>query len=320
MPRVAAIDCGTNSIRLLIADVAPATGALTDIMRTMEVVRLGQGVDRTGEFAADALERTLEVTAQYAAACADAGVERIRFVATSATRDARNRDLFLEGVHERLGVTPEVISGDEEARLSFAGAVSVAAGETGEPRHRPPYLVVDLGGGSTELVLGTAAPEFAHSMDVGCVRLTERHLSADPLSEAAIAAATADIHAAIDRAASDVPLGDAGTLIGLAGSITTVTAHALQLECYEPDAIHGSVLTVEQVLASCDALLHSTYEQRAAMPFMHPGRVDVIGAGALVWRTVVERVRDASLTQRRELGPIVTSEHDILDGIALSIA
>jgi exopolyphosphatase/guanosine-5'-triphosphate,3'-diphosphate pyrophosphatase len=320
MPRVAAIDCGTNSIRLLIADIDPATAALTDITRTMTVVRLGQGVDRTGEFAADALERTLAATAEYAAECTAAGVERIRFVATSATRDARNRDVFLDGVRERLGVTPEVISGDEEARLSFAGAVSVAAGHAGEPRHRPPYLVVDLGGGSTELVLGTATPEHAHSMDVGCVRLTERHLSANPLNDADIAAATADIHAAIDRAALDVPLGQVGTLIGLAGSITTVTAHALKLDRYQPDAIHGSVLPVEDVIASCTALIHATHAERAAMPFMHPGRVDVIGAGALVWRTVVERVRDAARSQGRELGPIVTSEHDILDGIALSLS
>lgn len=319
MPRVAAIDCGTNSIRLLIADINPATHALTDVVRTMTVVRLGQGVDRTGEFAADALERTLAVTSEYAAECDAAGVESIRFVATSATRDARNRDLFLDGVRERLGVTPEVISGDEEARLSFSGAVSVVGSEGAQAGHRAPYLVVDLGGGSTELVLGTASPEYAHSMDVGCVRLTERHLSADPVGEASIAAATADIHAAIDAAAQQVPLGQVGTIIGLAGSITTVTAHALGLEKYEPDVIHGTVLTPQQTVDSCTALLQASHAERAAMPFMHPGRIDVIGAGALVWRTVVEGVQQAVREQGRELGGIVTSEHDILDGIALSL-
>ena len=319
MPRVAAIDCGTNSIRLLVADVDPTTGALTDVTRTMTVVRLGQGVDRTGEFAADALERTLAATREYAQQCAAAGVESVRFVATSATRDARNRDVFLDGVRDILGVVPEVISGDEEARLSFAGAVSVLAAQDRQPKHRPPYLVVDLGGGSTELVLGTSTPDHTHSMDVGCVRLTERHLSADPLSDADIAAATADINAAIDRAAHDVPLGEVGTLIGVAGSITTVTAHALRLERYDPAAIHGSELSVAQVIESCPALLHATHEERAAMPFMHPGRIDAIGAGALVWRTVVERVHSAAKAQGRELGDIVTSEHDILDGIALSL-
>lgn len=314
MTRVAAIDCGTNSIRLLIADVA-ADGTLADVDRDMVVVRLGQGVDKTGEFAADALERTFAATDDYASRCRAAGVDAIRFVATSATRDARNRDAFLDGVTARLGVTPEVISGDEEARLSFAGAVSAVAGG-----HDAPFLVVDLGGGSTELVLGSTEPQAAHSMDVGCVRMTERHLAGDPPTVEQIAAATADIHAAIDRAAAEVPLGEARTLVGLAGSITTVTAHALGLDHYDPRAINGSVLELDVAIASCTSLLAATYAQRAALPFMHPGRIDVIGAGALVWRTVMERVRDAVREAGGELTSTVTSEHDILDGIALSLA
>src|SRR5690554_3915671 len=214
MPRVAAIDCGTNSIRLLIADVDPVAGTLTDVVRRMLVVRLGQGVDKTGEFAPDALERTLAATDEYAAQCREHEVEAIRFVATSATRDARNRDEFIDGVRDRLGVAPEVISGTEEAQLSFRGALSAL-----DPSRPGPYLVVDLGGGSTELVLGDLAPEAAHSMDVGCVRLSERHLTLDPPTAEQVEAGQADVRAALDAAMAEVPLGGARTLVGLAGSI-----------------------------------------------------------------------------------------------------
>lgn len=319
MTRVAAIDCGTNSIRLLIADVAPDSRELGDVTRAMAVVRLGQGVDETGEFATDALARTFRAADEFGAACRAADVERIRFVATSATRDARNRQVFIEGIEERLGVTPEVISGDEEARLSFAGAVSVVAqGDFGALA--PPHLVVDLGGGSTELVLGVTEPESAYSMDVGCVRMTERHLRSDPPGAAEIEGAIADIRAALDEAALSVPLGSVRSVIGVAGSVTTVTAHALGLDSYRPDAIHGAVLGIDETLERSTELLHMTREERAALPFMHPGRVDVIGAGALVWRTVLERVREEVRADGGELATVVTSEHDILDGIALSIA
>jgi len=314
MTTVAAIDCGTNSIRLLVAEVDAATGALTDLTRQMRVVKLGQGVDRTGEFAAEALERTFAALDAYAATCRDLGVERTRFVATSATRDARNRDLFLDGVHARLGVTPEVISGNEEASLSFRGVVSAVAGAPS------PYLVVDLGGGSTELALGSGELESAYSMDVGCVRLTERHLVSDPPTVEQQAAAVADVRAALAVATQTVPIGQAATLIGVAGSITTVTAHALGLSRYDPIAIHGATLPVEQVIASCDALIAATYAERAAMGFMHPGRVEAIGAGALVWREVVTAVADAVAASGGQLATVTTSEHDILDGIALSIA
>ena len=313
MTRVAAIDCGTNSIRLLIADVVD--GGLSDVVRDMTVVRLGQGVDKTGEFAADALERTFAATDAYAALCAKHGVEAIRFVATSATRDARNRDVFLEGIEKRLGVTPEVISGEEEAALSFRGATSVL-----DSSHDAPYLVVDLGGGSTEVVLGTESPEFAHSMDVGCVRMTERHLHNDPPEMDDIAAAVRDINAAIDVAFEGVPVERTRTLVGLAGSITTVTAHALGLHAYDRSRINGAVLSIDAAMASCDELIHASRSSRAAMGFMHPGRVDVIGAGALVWHTLMGRVREAVRAAGGDLPHVVTSEHDILDGIAFSVA
>ena len=315
MTRVAAVDCGTNSIRLLVADVDTGAGTLTDLDRRMEVVRLGQGVDRTGRIAPEALERTLEATRRYAEISRELGVERTRFVATSASRDAENRRDFVDGVREILGVEPEVVSGQEEAALSFRGATGVLGGQ-----HPGPFLVVDLGGGSTELVLGTTSPVASHSMDVGCVRLTERHLHGDPPTPPEIAAAVADVERALDAASRDVPLGRTGTLVGLAGTVTTVTAHALDLERYDPERIDGSVLPADAVLDSCATLLGMTRARRAVLPFMHPGRVDVIGAGALVWSVIVSRVQAEVGRDGRRLGGLVTSEHDILDGIAWSAA
>ena len=315
MTRVAAIDCGTNSIRLLVADVDQEAGTLVDLDRRMEVVRLGQGVDRTGRLAPEALARTLDAAMRYASVCDGFGVESIRFVATSATRDAENRQDFVDGVRAALGVEPEVVVGTEEAELSFRGATGVLAGA-----HPGPFLVVDLGGGSTEVVLGTDAPVAAYSMDVGCVRLTERHLRSDPPSADEIAASVADVRAALDEAAAVVPFGQAVTLVGLAGSVTTVTAHALGLPAYDPKAIDGAVLGVDATLAACDDLLARTREERASLGFMHPGRIDVIGAGALVWREVVARVRADVAAAGGHLENVVTSEHDILDGIAWSAA
>ncbi|ACQ79283.1 Ppx/GppA phosphatase [Beutenbergia cavernae DSM 12333] len=319
MTRVAAIDCGTNSIRLLVADVAgrdDGSPRLVEVAREMEVVRLGQGVDRTGELAPEALARTLAATRRYAAICADAGVDRVRFVATSATRDARNRAEFVEGVRAAIGVEPEVVSGAEEAALSFAGAASALVPGEG------PALVVDLGGGSTELVLGatSAGAPSSISLDVGSVRLTERHLVSDPPTQAEIDAAASDVRAALDDAAAVVPLGETGTLIGVAGSITTVAAHAMRLEAYDRTRIDGARIPVGIVLAACQDLLAMTREERAALPYMHPGRVDVIGAGALVWFEIVTRVHAAVAARGGQLRDVVTSEHDILDGIALSLA
>ena len=311
MTRVAAVDCGTSSIRLLVADVDPASGTLVDLDRRMEIVRLGQDVDRTGRLSPEAMTRTLEVTQRYAEVCRELGAERVRFVATSASRDAENAAEFVHGVQAILGVEPEVVPGGVEAELSFAGATRELAGD-----HTPPYLVVDLGGGSTELVLGADdGVQAARSVDVGCVRMTERHLTSDPPTGSQVDAATADVEAALDVAAADVPLAQTATLVGLAGSITTITAHALRLETYEPQRIHRAVLSVDAVRDACTDLLSMTRGQRAALGFMHPGRVDVIGAGALVWRCVVDRVvSEAGITE------VVTSEHDILDGIAFSIA
>jgi exopolyphosphatase/guanosine-5'-triphosphate,3'-diphosphate pyrophosphatase len=305
MARVAAIDCGTNSIRLLIADIDPSTGTLVDLDRQMEVVRLGAGVDRTGEIAPEAMVRTLAATTRYAELCRAAEVDTIRFVATSASRDARNRDEFVAGVRSILGVEPEVIPGSEEAALSFLGATAGLGTD-----HESPFLVVDLGGGSTEVVLGEGSVEAALSVDVGCVRLTERHLRSDPPSAAELEAALADVDAALDRVAEQVPLALARTLVGVAGTVTTITAHVLGLAAYDPVAIHGATLDVDQVVAACDELIAMPRAERAALPYMHPGRVDVIGAGALIWRQVVQRV-----AQVAPVTTVVTSEHDILDGI-----
>ena len=314
MTRVGAIDCGTNSIRLLIADVDPESGTLTDLARRMEVVRLGHGVDRTGLIAPEAMARTVAQASEYASQCVELGVERVRFVATSASRDARNAQEFVAGVRQAFaafGVAPEVITGHEEASLSFRGATGdLRAG--GIPG---PYLVVDLGGGSTEFVRGTDDVEQARSVDVGCVRMTERHLQSDPPTPSQIAAASADIDAAIDEAAEAVGFQGISALVGVAGTITTVAAHALQLSRYDAERIHLSRLPAAQIIDACTSLLSMTRAERAALGFMHEGRVDVIGAGGLVWRLIIQRLqREADITT------VVTSEHDILDGIALSIA
>ncbi|WP_026547498.1 Ppx/GppA phosphatase family protein [Paenarthrobacter nicotinovorans] len=319
MSRVAAIDCGTNSIRLLIADASAdgARGPLRDVVREMRVVRLGQGVDATGELAPEALERTFAAAREYAGLIKVHGAGRVRFVATSATRDARNRQAFVDGIRDLLGVEPEVITGDEEAALSFAGAGSVlpAMGED-------PILVVDLGGGSTEFVLGDSTGVIAaRSVDIGCVRLTERHLRSDPPTAAQIAAAEADVDAALDLAMQAVPLDRATAVVGVAGSITTVTAHALGLDKYRPERIHGASLSLETISDACTNLLEMTRDERAALPYMHPGRVDVIGAGALVWRRILDRLSSVgnSGVGNSRIEAAVASEHDILDGIALSI-
>ncbi|MEW2341498.1 Ppx/GppA phosphatase family protein [Streptomyces griseoaurantiacus] len=312
MTRVAAVDCGTNSIRLLVADVDPATGELTDLERRMTIVRLGQGVDRTGRLAPEALERTFAACREYAAVIEKHGAERVRFVATSASRDAENREEFVRGVVDILGVEPEVISGDQEAEFSFTGATKELIGGTGGAGFAKPYLVVDIGGGSTEFVVGGDRVSAARSVDIGCVRMTERHLVVDgavtdPPTEERIRAMRADIEAALDLAEQAVPLREARTLVGLAGSVTTVSAIAQDLPAYDSEAIHHSRVTRDRVREVTERLLRSTHAERAAIGSLHPGRVDVIGAGALVLLAIMERV-DAQ--------EVVVSEHDILDGIA----
>ncbi len=302
MTRVAAIDCGTNSIRLLVADIHDRT--LTDLDRRMEIVRLGQGVDRTGRLAPKALDRTFAALRVYADRINELGATHVRMVATSATRDAANSDEFVAGVQDILGVPPDVASGDEEARLSFVGATR----DLGDALPSP-YLVVDIGGGSTELVLGDGELRSAISVDIGCVRLTERHLQDDPPTAAQVAAARRDIEVALDLAALTVPLHETRTLVGVAGSVTTVGGIALDLPAYDPVAIHHSRVAAPAVRAISDRLLALDHAGRAAIPVMHPGRVDVIAAGALVLRAIVDRVG---------VPEVVVSEHDILDGIAWS--
>ncbi|CAB4898348.1 MAG: exopolyphosphatase [Actinobacteria bacterium] len=313
MTRVAAIDCGTNSLRLLVADV-PARGPHTDVLRRMEVVRLGQGVDATGRLAPEAIERTRVVLAGYAAQIRELGAERVRMVATSASRDAANRADFEDMVQATLGQLPDVVPGLEEAGLSFLGAtasLAAAAVAHGTPAPAAPYLVVDIGGGSTEFVLGDGdGVRAARSVDVGCVRLTERHLHGDPPDADQIQRAESDIRTALAAVVADVPVGQAATLVGLAGSVTTVAALALGLPAYDAAAIHGARIPVGAVRSVTAGLLTSTRARRAALPVMHPGRVDVIGGGALVLRVIMDALA---------VDEVVVSEHDILDGIALSL-
>jgi exopolyphosphatase / guanosine-5'-triphosphate,3'-diphosphate pyrophosphatase len=301
--RVAAIDCGTNSIRLLIADIDDQE--LEDVVRRMEIVRLGQGVDRTGELAPEAIERTRVALADYAAEIERLEATKVRMVSTSATRDARNADDFRRMVRATLGSDPEVVSGDEEARLSFIGAVRSLGNA-----YQPPFLVVDIGGGSTEFVAGSQTLDAALSVDIGCVRMTERHLRSDPPTAYEIDAATKDIAAHVDRALETVRPQPHATLIGLAGSVTTVTAIAIGLTEYDPSRIHGAQVSYEQVARVTEDLLKATREERSRIAVMHPGRIDVIGAGALVLRTIMERSGAAT---------VVASEHDILDGICYGL-
>ena len=300
--RVAAVDCGTNSVRLLVADVDGRTKV--DRHREMRVVRLGQGVDATGSLAPEAVERTRVALVDYAATCRSLGVQAVRMVATSATRDAANRADFEAVVHDVLGVAPEVVTGEEEAALSFDGATRGLDPADG------PFLVMDIGGGSTEVVLGTTGVQAARSVDVGCVRLTERHLRSDPPTAGEIALATSDVERALALVREVVPVEQARTVVGLAGSVTTVAALALGLEAYDADRLHLSRVSAAAVADVTARLLAMTRAQRAALPVMHPGRVDVIGAGALVLHLLLDRLG----------APVVlVSEADILDGIAWSV-
>jgi exopolyphosphatase / guanosine-5'-triphosphate,3'-diphosphate pyrophosphatase len=310
--RVAAVDCGTNSLRLLVADVDPARAELTDVARRMEIVRLGQGVDRTGRLAPEALARTAGVLRDYADVIAASAARSVRMVATSATRDASNTAEFARQVKEILGVAPEVLTGSEEARLSFTGATAELAAED-TAHFRGPFLVVDIGGGSTEFVLGSAGEPALHaiSVDIGCVRMTERHLHGDPPSHDEVAATTADIDAALDAVAGAVPVRQARTLIGLAGSVATVAGIALGLPAYDAARIHHARVSAADVHEVTRSLLAQTRADRAAIGVMHPGRVDVIGGGALILDRIMRRFG---------FGEVLASEHDILDGIAWSLA
>ncbi len=301
--RVAAIDCGTNSLRLLIADIDGNN--FREVHRDMRVVRLGQGVDKNKAFAPEAIERTLAVTAEYAAILRSKGVEKIRFCATSATRDATNRDLFIDGVRDILGITPEVIPGSEEAALSFLGATKELGQELS------PFLVVDIGGGSTEFVLGSTDVTSARSVNIGCVRMSERHLTVQPPNAEQVAEAIVDIDAAILDAGSHVDFSAAQTLIAVAGTATTVAAAALDLPDYDRYAIHLSRIPAAKVHEVAEMFASMTRDEIAALGYMHPGRVDVITSGSLVLSRVM------TLTGAKEF---VASESDILDGIAWGLA
>ncbi len=318
--RVAAVDCGTNSLRLLVADVDRDRAEVTDVARRMEVVRLGQGVDQTGRLAPEALERTIGVLRDYAGLITRSGAQAVRMVATSASRDADNAAEFVHRVKEVLGVAPEVLTGSEEALLAFTGATAELAGADDGAQ----YLVADIGGGSTEFVLGPAASVGAAavtgraesavraiSVNIGCVRMTERHLHGDPPTARQVAAAAADIDAALDTVAAALPVRQAGTLVGLAGSVTTVAAIAMGLPAYDAARLHHARVPAAEVHAVTRGLLAQTRAARAALGVMHPGRVDVIGGGGLVLDRVMARFG---------FGEVLVSEHDILDGIAWSLA
>jgi exopolyphosphatase/guanosine-5'-triphosphate,3'-diphosphate pyrophosphatase len=305
MTRVAAFDCGTNSLRLLVADLDPVAGTAQDLVREMRIVRLGQGVDRTGRIADASLHRTFAVIEEYMDLVREHDVKAIRFCATSAARDAENADEFVSGVRDRVGVEPEVLAGDDEAAASFAGAVRDL------PPLPEPILVLDIGGGSTELILGRedGTIESQQSLDIGSVRLNERHLASDPPTKEEIAAAEADIDAALDEC--EVDPARAGSVIGVAGTVTTIAAAVLDLATYDASVIHHAVLRPDAVQGAVTRLLSMMIEQRRQLGYMHPGRADVIGAGGLILDRVLRRTTVQSL---------LVSEHDILDGIAWSLA
>ncbi|MDR2508877.1 MAG: Ppx/GppA family phosphatase [Candidatus Ancillula sp.] len=321
--KVAAIDCGTNSIRLLVADQRMAEGVkyLKDLEeRQTRINRLGFGVDKTRVFDSDALARTFTFEEEYAEVIAKHHIspQNIRFIATSASRDAKNRDIFFEETKRILGVYPEVISGDEEAKLSFTGVAS-ALKDGGN------HLVVDLGGGSTELIIGGESILAEHSMNIGSVRITERYFADDdiPTSEH-IFAATQDIQNHLDETfkileAKNNATASVDNVIGVAGTVTTLTAGALGLKKYQRDKVSDARIPFDEMLEYADFMLHLSKDNIRALGFVHPGRVDVIQAGSLIWSLLLKHVQKVMHAQGKALEFTITSEHDILDGIALSI-
>ena len=304
MKRVAAIDCGTNSIRLLISDIDTSTNTATDVVREMRIVRLGEGVDKTNAFSPRALERTIKAVEEYDKLLLKHNVEHVRFVATSATRDAQNKAMFIKGVIDRLRIVPEVIAGVEEAALSFDGATRSL-----RQKHSAPFLVIDLGGGSTELVIGDKEPTGAYSMDVGCVRMTERHTPGGNPTKAQEEAIRTDVRNALKVAGTKVDWKTAKTVVGVAGTITTVAAHVLNLKTYDPDVLHGASITAEQVSQTAQDFITLTPAQRGALPYMHEGRIEVITAGSIVLDEVMKGIGAQTL---------IASERDILDGVTWS--
>ncbi|MFU0567866.1 DUF501 domain-containing protein [Gardnerella vaginalis] len=319
---VAAIDCGTNSIRLKIAKVN-ANGMRDVVPRMLRVVRLGQGIDETHMFAEDALQRVKSAAKEFAKVLSEHKIDAIRFVATSATRDALNRDIFEQMMFDELGVRPEVISGTEEAALSFLGATSVVSRKD----LQAPYVVVDLGGGSTEIVLGGDGVNIAedkvdsaYSMNIGSVRMTERHLHTDPPTEEEISCAIKDIDKNIDEAFKHVNAGKARTIIGVSGTVTTMAALAIGLKHYDHKAVDGVKIALDQAYTVNDRFLHMTRERRRTYATIHPGRIDVVGGGAVVLSRVLERLAKAAYEDHGGvLDTFVASEHGLLDGITLDL-
>jgi len=304
MKRVAAIDCGTNSIRLLISDIDTSTNTATDVCREMRIVRLGEGVDKTNAFSPRALERTFKAIDEYEEILLKHKVENLRFVATSATRDAQNKTMFIKGVIDRLRIVPEVIAGTEEAALSFDGATRSL-----RQKHKAPFLIIDLGGGSTELVIGDQEPTGAYSMDVGCVRMTERHTPGGNPTKAQEEAIRTDVRNALKEAAKKVDWQKAQTIVGVAGTVTTVAAHVLKLKTYDPEVLHGASISAQQISQTAQDFISLTPSQRAALPYMHEGRIEVITAGSIVLDEVMKAIGAQTL---------IASERDILDGVAWS--
>jgi exopolyphosphatase/guanosine-5'-triphosphate,3'-diphosphate pyrophosphatase len=304
MKRVAAIDCGTNSIRLLISDIDTSTNTATDVCREMRIVRLGEGVDKTNAFSPRALERTFKAIDEYEEILLKHKVENLRFVATSATRDAQNKTMFIKGVIDRLRIVPEVIAGTEEAALSFDGATRSL-----RQKHKAPFLIIDLGGGSTELVIGDQEPTGAYSMDVGCVRMTERHTPGGNPTKAQEEAIRTDVRNALKEAAKKVDWQKAQTIVGVAGTVTTVAAHILKLKTYDPEVLHGASISAQQISQTAQDFISLTPSQRAALPYMHEGRIEVITAGSIVLDEVMKAIGAQTL---------IASERDILDGVAWS--
>ena len=304
MKRVAAIDCGTNSIRLLISDIDTSTNTATDVCREMRIVRLGEGVDKTNAFSPRALERTFKAIDEYEEILLKHKVENLRFVATSATRDAQNKTMFIKGVIDRLRIVPEVIAGTEEAALSFDGATRSL-----RQKHKAPFLIIDLGGGSTELVIGDQESTGAYSMDVGCVRMTERHTPGGNPTKAQEEAIRTDVRNALKEAAKKVDWQKAQTIVGVAGTVTTVAAHILKLKTYDPEVLHGASISAQQISQTAQDFISLTPSQRAALPYMHEGRIEVITAGSIVLDEVMKAIGAQTL---------IASERDILDGVAWS--
>ncbi|MFT9008105.1 MAG: Ppx/GppA family phosphatase [Bifidobacterium sp.] len=327
---IAGVDCGTNSIRLMVAEV-DARGMHVVMPRMLRIIRLGQGVDRNRRFAEDALQRAYAAVREFADVLGRQHVDGIRFVATSATRDASNRSEFEDAVESILGVRPEVIPGSEEAALSFLGATATL-GESQLPGQQsatgqqtdPAYMVVDLGGGSTEIVVGGDGVDIpaqtvraGFSMNIGSVRMTERHLLSDPPTQTQIERATADIDAHIDEAFTHVPAQDVSTIIGVSGTVTTMSAIAMGCETYDRNAVDGATIGFDSIFEADGRVLRMSREERGALGAIHPGRIDVVGGGALIWTRVLKRVAAAAATRGTHIDSFLSSEHGLLDGIVL---